>query len=80
MTFFAAVDTEVRAGRSKMHLCSASTDLLQTSSSSGIDKIFPDALRDPILRKVQFSEIPRIDELGQPRLFPIPVIFADFLQ
>ena len=25
--------------------------------------MFPDALRDPILRKVQFSEVPRIDEL-----------------
>lgn len=40
-------------------------DHIQTSSSNDIDKIFPDALRDPILRKVQFSDIPRIDELGK---------------
>ena len=36
---------------------------MQNNSSSDIDKIFPDALRDPILRKVQFSDISRIDEL-----------------
>lgn len=35
----------------------------QNNSSNDIDKIFPDALRDPILRKVQFSTISRIDEL-----------------
>lgn len=35
----------------------------QNNSSSDIEKIFPDALRDPILRKVQFSTISRIDEL-----------------
>ncbi|KAG9525951.1 hypothetical protein KCU79_g23418, partial [Aureobasidium melanogenum] len=35
----------------------------ENNSSSDIDKIFPDALRDPILRKVQFSDISRIDEL-----------------
>lgn len=35
----------------------------QNNSCSDIDKIFPDALRDPILRKVQFSDISRIDEL-----------------
>lgn len=35
----------------------------QTHSASDIEKLFPDALRDPILRKVQFSTITRIDEL-----------------
>ncbi|THZ26240.1 hypothetical protein D6C91_02690 [Aureobasidium pullulans] len=35
----------------------------ENNSCSDIDKIFPDALRDPILRKVQFSDISRIDEL-----------------
>lgn len=38
---------------------------LQNNSSSDIEKAFPDALRDPILRRVQFSEISRIDELGK---------------
>lgn len=38
-------------------------DLLQTQSSSVIENLFPEVLRDPILRKVQFSTISRIDDL-----------------
>lgn len=44
---------------------------LQNSSSLDIEKIFPDALRDPILRKVQFSPISRIDEL-------VSMVFEEF--
>jgi len=33
--------------------------------SKEVDGVFPDALREPILRKVQFSTISRIDNLGQ---------------
>ena len=29
-----------------------------------IEKVFPEVLRDPILRKVQFSEVGRLDDLG----------------
>lgn len=36
---------------------------LQNNSSQDIEKLFPEALKDPILRKVQFSTISRIDEL-----------------
>ncbi|KAI9809421.1 MAG: hypothetical protein M1827_006857 [Pycnora praestabilis] len=32
--------------------------------SKDVDKAFPDALREPVLRKVQFSTISRIDNLG----------------
>ena len=60
MTFFDAIASEVgpHVGRVGALLTHA-----QNQSSSGIDKIFPDALRDPILRRVQFSEVARIDEL-----------------
>lgn len=33
--------------------------------SKEVDGVFPDALREPILRKVQFSTTSRIDNLGQ---------------
>lgn len=33
--------------------------------SDKVDDAFPDALREPILRKVQFSTISRIDNLGK---------------
>ncbi|KAK4546697.1 hypothetical protein LTR36_001915 [Oleoguttula mirabilis] len=35
----------------------------ETKSSSAIENVFPDVLKDPILRKVQFSQISRIDDL-----------------
>lgn len=34
-------------------------------ASDEVDDAFPDALREPILRKVQFSTISRIDNLGK---------------
>jgi len=39
----------------------------ETKSSSAIENVFPDVLKDPILRKVQFSTISRIDDLGMFR-------------
>ncbi|KXT17528.1 hypothetical protein AC579_3223 [Pseudocercospora musae] len=35
----------------------------ETKSSASIENVFPEVLRDPILRKVQFSTISRMDEL-----------------
>ncbi|KAK5135513.1 hypothetical protein LTR08_005148 [Meristemomyces frigidus] len=35
----------------------------ESKSSSAIESVFPDVLKDPILRKVQFSQISRIDDL-----------------
>ena len=40
----------------------------ETKSSSAIESVFPDVLKDPILRKVQFSPISRIDDLGMSGL------------
>ena len=34
------------------------------NNSKDVDKAFPEALREPVLRKVQFSVISRIDNLG----------------
>lgn len=34
-------------------------------ASEEVDDAFPDALKEPILRKVQFSTISRIDNLGK---------------
>lgn len=39
--------------------------LVQMEASDEVDDAFPDALREPILRKVQFSTISRIDNLGK---------------
>ena len=36
----------------------------ESKSSSAIESVFPDVLKDPILRKVQFSQISRVDDLG----------------
>ena len=33
-------------------------------ASGEVNDEFPDALREPILRRVQFSQVPRIDHLG----------------
>lgn len=61
LTYFAAADLEV--GIPDLIGSSEYSSFLQNSSSSDIEKIFPDALRRPILRKVQFSTTSRIDEL-----------------
>lgn len=36
-----------------------------------IEHVFPEVLRDPILRKVQFSTISRMDELGTFRMYTL---------
>jgi hypothetical protein len=38
---------------------------IKTRSSASIENVFPEVLRDPILRKVQFSTTSRMDELGK---------------
>ena len=37
---------------------------MQKEASGEVDDAFPDPLREPILRKVQFIQIPRLDHLG----------------
>ena len=60
-----------RCDRTKTNVPVHKANGLQKNSSKDIQKVFPDALRDPILRKVQFSEVPRIDEL-------VTHVFDDF--
>lgn len=39
-------------------------DTIQLDASDEVDDAFPDVLKAPILRKVQFSTISRLDHLG----------------
>jgi hypothetical protein len=48
-------------------------NLVQTKSSLSIEGMFPEALREQILQKVQFSTISRMDELGKCRLSVVNV-------
>lgn len=41
------------------------SDTVKLEASGEVNDEFPDALREPILRRVQFSQVPRIDHLGQ---------------
>jgi hypothetical protein len=47
-----------------LHVRVANTDSAQNKSTSAIETVFPEVLREPILRKIQFSTISRIDDLG----------------
>lgn len=64
MSFFDALKSEVQYSLSSEHLVHV-TDRCQMDASEEVDDAFPDALKEPILRKVQFSTISRIDNLGQ---------------
>lgn len=66
LTFFAAQKSEVR--NHVMTLTSAPTYTYQLNSAKEIDELFPEVLRDPILRSVQFSTVSRIDDLGESQL------------
>lgn len=51
-----------------VHVKVLTADIVQTKSSASIENVFPEVLRDPILRKVQFATISRMDELGRFRM------------
>lgn len=40
------------------------TNTEQTAGSKDVDETFPEALKEPVLRKVQFQTISRVDNLG----------------
>lgn len=61
LTYFDALESEV--GHFKCFGFKLLT-LLQSKSTTAIENVFPEVLRDPILRKVQFSTISRVDDLG----------------
>ena len=64
MSFFDALKSEVCVLPSFRRLLRVTNDG-QMDASEEVDDAFPDALKEPILRKVQFSTISRIDSLGQ---------------
>ena len=46
---------------------------MQTAGSKDVDETFPEALKEPVLRRVQFQTISRVDNLGtlwwSPKVF-----------
>lgn len=42
----------------------------QMDESKELNNAFPDALKEPILRRVQFSTVSRIDNLGKSAISP----------
>ena len=40
------------------------TEVKQTAGSKDVDETFPEALKEPVLRRVQFQTISRVDNLG----------------
>lgn len=46
------------------------SNLVQLEAQGEVDDAFPEPLRDPVLRKVQFSQIARIDHLGKLSVMP----------
>ena len=64
MSFFDALKSEVCVLPFFTRLLRVINDG-QMDASEEVDDAFPDALKEPILRKVQFSTISRIDNLGQ---------------
>ena len=64
MSFFDALKSEVECSHLP-NIFFIVTNHGQMDASEEVDDAFPDALKEPILRKVQFSTISRIDNLGQ---------------
>jgi hypothetical protein len=68
LNFFEAQKSEVRATSDLNPALTSDiriTDAMDKSyGSKEVDSAFPDALKEPVLRKVQFSVVSRIDHLG----------------
>ena len=63
LTFFDAYESEVCLSfmaRADME----NTDKRQNAKARQLDIVFPEALREPILKRVQFSVIGRLEHLG----------------
>lgn len=79
LTFFAAQKSEVR--NHVMSPPTSPTHAKQQNSAKEINELFPEVLRDPILRSVQFSTVSRIDDLGKfLPVLPIRSPLLTFLQ
>ena len=68
LTFFDALIREVSYYGLLILIAPRSIDcqltLWKTDASNQVEDTFPESLKEPILRKVQFSQISRIDMLG----------------
>lgn len=68
LTFFEALRSEVRAGSpglSVSPLLHTKNNPSQMDESREVNSAFPEALKEPILRRIQFSTVSRVDNLGR---------------
>lgn len=84
LTFFEALRSEVRAGSpglSVSPLLHAKENPSQMDESREVNSAFPEALKEPILRRIQFSTVSRVDNLGRfycilfGGIFPADIFF-----
>lgn len=69
LTFFEALTSEVRAGSPGLSvsrfLMTKNLPNSQMDESREVNSSFPEALKEPILRRIQFSTVSRVDNLGR---------------
>ena len=63
MTYWEALKSEV------LHL--QEIVVTQKRAARGVDQAFPEALKEPVLRKIQFSTISRLDHLVE-HVYEVP--------
>lgn len=87
LTFFEALRSEVRAGSpglSVSPLLHTKENPCQMDESREVNNAFPEALKEPILRRIQFSTVSRVDNLGRfycilfSGIFPADISFFLF--
>jgi ATP-utilising chromatin assembly and remodelling N-terminal len=49
--------------RSEVSLYPSTKTHMQRRAARGVDQAFPEALKEPVLRKIQFSTVSRLDHL-----------------
>lgn len=68
LTFFEALKSEVRDGSpglSVSRFLHTKNNRCQMDESREVNSSFPEALKEPILRRIQFSTVSRVDNLGR---------------
>lgn len=63
MNFFEALESEVRSSGLSSEFLRADPDHYQLAGAQEVEQAFPEPLKGPILRRVQFQTISRIDNL-----------------
>ena len=75
LTFFEALTSEVRGGSPGLSVSQSlmtKNHPLQMDESREVNNAFPEALKEPILRRIQFSTVSRVDNLGMLRACRTP--------